>query len=211
MAASQAEFVRRLRLVYGLDVRTRRQWGSKYARIYAWRLIFRRSKFPVDTIVQHITVTHDSGRLTGNFDADMRLLEQIGYQRFGSGISYNACFDKRTGMVGIGQPLRAKGTHTVNDKNVRGFTHDQNLVARGLAWIGVPGDKPSAACQESIAAFIACMMDTGHCTPDPDYLPHSTFAYKDCPTQPMRDVMPSIYRRAKALHLANGGKKTPRR
>jgi hypothetical protein len=209
MAATQAMFVRRLRTIYGLNVVTRRGWGTKYPNVYLRRLITHRAKVPVDTVVQHITVTFDTGVFLGDFRHDMQLLERIGMDRFGSGVSYNAVFDKTSGMVGIGMPLRAKGTHTVNNKNRLGFSFDQNYWSRGLAWLGVPGDVPSPACRRSIAAFIACMMDTGHCSEDPDYKPHSFFTAKECPMPVMVGHMDEILAEAKRLHRLNGNKPTP--
>jgi hypothetical protein len=211
MATSQRKFIRRLRTVYGLDVRTRKQWGSTLGWRYAQRLVTHRAHVPADTVVAHITVTFDDGVLTGEFDADMREIERIGHARFGSGISYNFGVDKATGMVGIGQPLRAKGTHTVNDKNRTGFSQDQNYWARAIAWIGVPGNLPSPKCIDAYVAIIACLMDCGHVTEDPDVLPHSFFAYKDCPMPIMAGKLPEIKRRAQALHQKNKNTPTPRR
>ncbi len=200
MAATQAAFVRRLRKVYKLNVRTRKDWGSKLGRVYAWRLIWKRATVPADTVVEHITVTFDDGVLTGDFDADMRELERIGQSRFGAGISYNICIDKATGMVGIGQPLRAKGTHTQNDKNRPGFSKDQNKVARAIAWIGVPGNRWTDKCRDAHVKVLACLMDTGHVTERPDYLPHSYFAFKECPMGIVADKLPDILADAKELH-----------
>jgi hypothetical protein len=211
MASTQKAFIRRLRKVYGVNVRTRAQWGTKHRATYWQRLVTRPAKVPVDTIVEHITVTFDDGKFTGNFDADCREVERIGWERFGSGVSYNFLVDQKTGMVGIGQDLRAKGTHTVNDKNKHGYSHDQNKVARAIAWIGVPGNQLSEVAVTTHVKIIACLMDTGHCTADPDYLPHSFFAAKDCPTDTARNKLPAILRRAKELHHKNRNVRTPRR
>jgi hypothetical protein len=202
--------VRRLSKVYGLDVRTRSQWGTQHRAVYFTRLITRPAKVPADTVVGHITVTFDDGKFTGDFDSDMREVERIGWSRFGSGVSYNICVDKLTGMVGIGQNLRAKGTHTINEKHFRDWGFDQNFWARAIAWIGMPGNDLSDKALESFAKVIACMMDTGHVTADPDFLPHSVFTWKDCPTDALRREMPGILSRAKALHRQNKDKRTPR-
>lgn len=179
----------------GVTVLHRRQWGSKYPHVYAWRRIWRKAKSPADTIVQHITVTNP----TGDFKADCRTVESIGQSRFGSGVSYNWLVDMTTGHVAVGQPLDAKGTHTLNDKDVPGYSHDQNLVARAIAVIGQPGTKLSDKARESIAALIAAMIDEGAVTRDPDYDPHSKFAWKDCPCDSTRDAMPGILAAAKRL------------
>lgn len=195
----------------GVVIRTRAQWGSQPSgfrwplapnvdNVYRWRLRNRPvSRIEADTLVQHLTVTFDSGKLIGDFDADMRTIERIGFERFGSGFSYNFAADWRDGTIGVGMPLKAKGTHTVNDKSVPGYSHDQNLVARAIAWIGMPGMKPTEQARESVAQLVAAMIDEGALTIGHDYVPHSLFAFKDCPTQPARDAMPGIHKRA--LHV----------
>jgi hypothetical protein len=57
---------------------------------------------------------------------------RIGMERFGSGVSYNFLVHMQTGEVAVGQPLDAKGTHTLNEKRVPGYSYDQNLVARAI-------------------------------------------------------------------------------
>jgi len=187
----------------GVTVLTRRQWGSRHPAVYAWRRRFKRAKQPADTVVQHITVTFDSGRLVGDFKTDMRTIERIGYERFRSGFSYNFAVDMTTGMVGIGMPLDAKGTHTVNDKNVRGYSHDQNYAARAIAVLGMPGNQLSDKAAESIAQLLAAMVEQGAITEGFDYVPHSMFAWKDCPCDPTRDRMPEIRRRVRRLLSAD--------
>lgn len=181
----------------GVTVYTRWQWGSTAGPVYAWRRKFRRhAPPPADTLVQHITVTRRTG-----IKPDMRLLERIGMQRFGSGVSYNFAVDMRTGEVGVGQPLDAKGTHTLNDKGIPGFSFDQNLVAHAIAVIGMPGDRLSLSAEVAIGKLIAAMIECGVLTRGFDYMPHSAFAWKDCPCDPTRDRMPAI-RRAAIGHLS---------
>ena len=177
----------------GVVVLSRRQWGSKLPHVYAWRRIFRRAKQPADTVVQHITVTTPSG----DFKQDARLVESIGQARFGSGVSYNWLVDMRTGHVAVGQPLDAKGTHTLNDKGVPGYSFDQNLVARAIAVIGQPGTPLSNKAERVISLLIAAMIDEGAVTRGFDYDPHSKFAFKDCPCDATRNRMGAI--RAAAL------------
>jgi hypothetical protein len=182
----------------GVKVLTRRQWGSKYGAVYAQRRRDTRAgrwgrfRAQADTVVQHITVTLDHGPLTGDFAADVRTVERIGYERFQSGVSYNWLVDMTTGMVAVGQPLDSKGTHTVNDKGVNGFSHDQNLVARAIAVIGMPGDKLSEKAEAAIVQLLAAMVEVGAVTEGFDYVPHSLFAWKDCPCEPTRAQMPKI-------------------
>jgi hypothetical protein len=179
----------------GVTVYSRREWGSKHPGVYAWRRIFRRAKTPADTVVQHITVTNPSS----NFKADCRVVESIGQSRFAAGVSYNWLVDMRTGEVAVGQPLDAKGTHTLNDKNIAGYSHDQNLVARAIAVVGMPGTPLSSDAKLAITRLIAAMIDEGAVTKSPDYDPHSKFAFKDCPCDPTRNQMADILRGAKKL------------
>lgn len=184
----------------GVKIRTRRQWGTNFARGYALRLLTKRVTVKkADTLWQHITVTFDTGPLTGDFDKDMQTIERIGIERFGTGFSYNYAWDLKTGMIGVGQPLLARGAHTLNDKGIAGYSYNQNYVARAIAAMGMPGNKPTEEAIESLAQFIAAMIDEGALTEEPDYVPHSLVAAKECPTQLVRDVMPRIYRRAQAV------------
>lgn len=185
----------------GLTVLTHRQWGAQHKATYRqrrrdtsagrWGQYVNRA----DTVVQHITVT----RRTGDFAADARTVEQIGYERFGSGVSYNFLVDMVTGEVAVGQPLDSKGTHTINDKHLPGYSYDQNLVARAIAVIGMPGDPLSTKAGVAIARLLAAMIETGAITRTFDYRPHSAFTDKDCPCDATRSRM-AVIRRA-AAHL----------
>lgn len=190
----------------GVIVTPRSGWGISKAtelKIYQKRRLTRHHKLlptrPVDTIWQHITVTRDTGQTRVSFAHDMQTLHRIGMERFGSGVSYNYGVDMQTGQVGLGQSLDAKGTHTLNDKGIPNYSHDQNAVSLAISFIGMPGQKPSERAKLSVARLIASMMIEGVCTPNPDYNPHSMVAAKDCPTDPVREVMPEIYRNAKAI------------
>lgn len=177
----------------GVKVHNRGQWGSTEADVYAQRRKDTKAgrwgtfKTKADTVVQHITVTHRT-----NIKADARTVERIGMERFGSGVSYNFLVDMVTGEVAVGQPLDSKGTHTVNDKNVPGYSHDQNLVARAIAVIGMPGDHLSVKAGAAIVQLLAAMVEEDAITEGFDYVPHSLFAPKDCPCAPTRDRMPQI-------------------
>jgi len=191
-----------------VKVLTRRQWGSKYAATYrARRKLTKAGQWPgfilvVDTVAQHITVTFDSGELTGDFKIDMQTIERIGQQRFNSGVSYNFVIDMKTGMVGVGQPLDSKGTHTVNDFGKKGYSHDQNLKARAIAFMGMPGDKVYPAAEKALVNLLVAMWECGYITKDFDYQPHSFFTAKDCPTSAVREIMPRV-REKVARHIRN--------
>lgn len=183
----------------GFKVRDRHQWGTQRPATYEARRSSRPAKIPADTVFQHITVTLDTGPLTGDFDRDVRTVERIGYERFQSGVSYNFLVDMTTGMIAVGQPLDAKGTHTVNDKGVSGFSYDQNYWARAIAVLGMENSKLSDDAAEAIAGILAAMMDEGVITKTFDYVPHSHVAYKDCPCDSTRGRMVWIRNRAFAM------------
>lgn len=171
----------------GVTVIGRTGWGNT-SLVYSRRRRTRPHKHaPSDTLWQHITVTNRKG-----IRYDMRTLHRIGMERFGSGVSYNFCIDMKTGEVGVGQALDAKGTHTVNNKNIPNYSYDQNFVSLAFAFIGMPGDKPSDKAIDAAANLFAALIDEGALTEDPDYNPHSMVAYKDCPTDAVRKVMSEI-------------------
>ena len=120
----------------GLEIYNHKEWGSRERDVYAWRRVNRKHAQipgkPTDTFVQHITVTRDSGEKQINFDADMRAVEAIGMARFGSGVSYNWVTDMHTGEIGQGMPIDAAGTHTLNDKNVKGYSTYTIAVLRDI-------------------------------------------------------------------------------
>lgn len=181
----------------GATVLSRPQWGN-VSPVYQWRRINRRHALlprqPVDTLWQHITVTHRQG-----LKADMRTLHRIGMERFGSGVSYNFAVDMRTGHIALGQNLDAKGTHTLNDKDVPGYSYDQNAVSLAVVAIGMPGDELSDKAADAIATLIAALVDEGALTRGHDYNPHSLVAWKDCPCDPTRNRMAEIQRKANRL------------
>ena len=188
----------------GVPIVTRRQWKSGHRALYQWRRLHKPHALlgrglPADTLVQHITVTIDDGTLRGDFFNDMLEVERIGYERFKSGFSYNFGWDMKTGMIGLGMPITAKGTHTVNDKGVSGYSYDQNYVALAIGAIGMPGDIPTQEALDILAKFISILIRCGALTMEHDYDPHSKFAYKDCPTDALRNAMPYVNRKARRL------------
>lgn len=187
----------------GATVLTHSQWGSTERALYAKRRKLTANghwpgfKLKVDTVWIHITVTFDTGPLKGDFKEDCRTVERIGKDRFGTGWSYNFGVDMATGMAAVGQPLDSKGAHTVNDKGTKGYTKDQNLVARAIALVGMPGDKLSSEAVETIVDLLVAMWENDFLTDDPDIQPHSLVAYKDCPTEAVRQALPVIRKRFK--------------
>lgn len=194
----------------GGKVHTRAVWGSDpdgrkwplapdVPDVYAYRRAHKPHRLlpgkPVDTLWQHITVTDDTGPLVGDFFTDMRTLERIGFSRFGSGVSYNIVAGMQ-GELGIGMPFDAKGTHTVNDKDVPGFSNDQNYVSLAMAYLARDGAPLTFEAKSSMVIAIQALINIGALTRGFDYEPHSLVAYKDCPTDAVREAMPSIHKEA---------------
>lgn len=190
----------------GVTVYTRRQWGSKFPGIYAERRTlkphFLLPQTPADTLIHHITVTLDHGPLSSDFFTDMQTIERIGVERFYSGVSYNWVIDMETGEVGLGQDLDVKGTHTVNDKEVPGYSHDQNGVGLAIAFLGMPGQQLTRAAVNSCVQLTAAMIEEEALTETYDSVPHSLFAWKDCPTDAVRTMLPRF--KIRALTIAKG-------
>lgn len=186
----------------GVDITTRKKWGkdSPDMGVYVTRRkTHKHAAPPSDTLWCHITVTHgynDQQDEVIPIETCMQVLHGIGLERFGSGVSYNFGVHALTGKVGVGMPLDAKGTHTVNTKHIPNYSYDQNLVSLAIAFIGMPGVKPSEEALDAYAGLIAALIEEGALTKGFDFNPHSMVAPKDCPTDNMRDAMPEIRRRA---------------
>lgn len=177
----------------GVKVYSRRAWRCPNPAIYGWRRKFKPHalcpEHPADTLWQHISVTHGT-----NIKYDMRVLHRIGMDRFNSGVSYNFAIDMETGEVGLGQALDAKGTHTINNKNIPGYSRDQNAVSHAICFIGMPGDVPSRKAIVAAGKLMAAMVSKKALTKNFDYNPHRMVAWKDCPTDAVVNVMYDILR-----------------
>lgn len=182
----------------GFTVLTRAQWGTRHEGIYQTRRRTRTFVGPADHFFAHITVTRPSS----SFAADVRVIEDIGVDRFGTGCSYNWMVDADTGAIAQGQPLDAAGAHTLNDKGVPGFPSNLNYWGHAIAWIGMPTTPISGRAIEAYAAIIAAEKKHGAAKDDARLYPHSKFAWKDCPCDQVRDQIPHIEHRADVL-LAN--------
>ena len=187
----------------GYKIRTKEQWGSKHLPLYGERL---RSK-PVDLPVRygfvHITVTTKHG------DEGMREIEDIGYQRFGTGCSYNWVVDHKTDhTIYIGQPLMAKGAHTVNDKRVKGFPYNLNYFGHAVAFMGMVEDKVCDECVDTIAAIFAAEKLEDSLVIGDNLFPHRKFAAKSCPGDKlydrMRDISDAVKRKVDQGNVAVG-------
>lgn len=189
---SERKIVKNLRK-QGFTVLTRRQWGSKHLGLYQWRRVNRKFVGPADHAFAHISVT----RATSDPKADARSLEDIGFTRFGSGISYNYALHKPTKTIIVGMPHDAAGTHTVNDKNVAGFHDNLNYWGHAIAFIGMPGDEFDDWCRSAVAGIIRAERESGAMKAGARLYPHSMFAFKDCPCDPYRNSIPTIEELAK--------------
>lgn len=183
----------------GVTIVSRKRWGTLRVLTYQWRRINKKHSLlptkPADTLWQHITVTRPSG----DFNADVRKVEDIGWFRFGTGTSYNFLVDMTTGKVALGMPLDAKGAHTLNEKHIPGYSYDQNAVSLAVAVIGMPDTPLSHDAKLAITRLVAAMIDEGALTMWHDYNPHSMVAAKDCPCDITRDAMPDINKGARRL------------
>ena len=205
MATITTRVVRNARKKGVVVIRPRAYWSVSIA-TYAWRRRFRRHSLlpgrPADTLWMHITVTRDTGRTRYSFKKDAFTLEGIGNSRFGTGMSYNAAWDMQTGDIAMGQPFDAAGAHTINDKNIPGYSKNQNYVSVAIAAIGMPGAKPTARALRKLILFIQAMVEEEVLTEDFDFNPHSLVAWKDCPTDAIREVMPQIEAEVKQRPVA---------
>jgi hypothetical protein len=172
----------------GFTVLSRKQWRSRHRARYQWRRIHRHFPGRAKEFFAHVTVTDR----TKNFAADVRLVEQIGWDRFRTGISYNYAVDQVTGEIAIGMPHDAAGAHTLNDKDVSGFPSNLNYYGHAIAWIGNVGDRPSQRCKDAYSAIIAAEKKHNAAQRGARILPHSKFAWKECPLTVMTNALPDI-------------------
>jgi hypothetical protein len=182
----------------GAEVITRHQWGADMPDMNVYQLrrgTHAHAPLPSDTLWCHITVTDPSVGITNA----MRALHRIGIERFGSGVSYNFAVHMRTGEIGVGMPLDAKGTHTIVDRDIYPESRlprlsvDQNLVAHAVAFIGMPGMAPSDKAVKAYGTLVAAMIDESALTRGHDFFPHRLVAAKSCPTDAVVERMSDIH------------------
>lgn len=190
----EKRIIRELRRA-GFTVLNRKQWGSRHRPLYQWRRIHRHFPGRAKAFFAHVTVTSR----TGNFAADVRLVERIGFDRFRTGISYNYAVDQVTGAIAIGMPHDAAGSHTLNDKDVPGFPFNLNYYGHGIAWVGNVGDRPSQRCKDAFSAIIAAEKKQRAARRDARILPHSRFAFKECPLTVMTNALPAILKKSETI------------
>lgn len=194
--------INRLRAA-GYKIRTRGEWGSKELSNYAWRLRTKPVDFPVSYGFVHISVTKEHG------DAGMRLIERIGQDRFGTGCSYNWVVDHKTDhTIYLGQPLAAKGAHTVNEKGVGHFPYNLNYHGHAVAFMGMVEDEVCDECIDTIAAIFAAEKLEDVMRIGDNIFPHRKFAAKSCPGDKlyarMRDISDAVRRKVDAKDVTAG-------
>ena len=190
----EKRIIRELRRA-GFTVLSRKQWGSRHRPRYQWRRIHRHFPGRGKDFFAHVTVTNR----TKNFAADVRLVEQIGWERFRTGISYNYAVDQVTGEIAIGMPHDAAGAHTLNDKDVSGFPSNLNYYGHAIAWIGDVGDRPSQRCKDAFSAIIAAEKKHNASQRGARIFPHSKFAWKECPLTVMTNALPDILKKSHTI------------
>lgn len=165
----------------GVEVYTRRQWGSEQQKAGAYAR--RRQTHPMFVKQArygflHITVTSDTDTVREGADG-MRQIETYGYSDPPM-VSYQWCTTNE-GKVFQGQSLGVKGTHTVNDKNVPGYPDDLNGYGYAVALLQNVGD-PVTDVQVTVTAMVfAAMKIDGKMERGAPILPHRMFAAKACP------------------------------
>jgi len=179
----------------GFKVKTHEEWGSKQRAVYAARLRDKPIDIPVPYGFLHITVTESDE--PGVFE--MQDVEAIGMSRFGSGVSYNWVLDHRDHTIYQGQFLEAKGTHTVNEKNVEGFPFNLNYFGHAVAILGNVDTPVCNKCVECIAAIFAAEQLQNVMQVGAPILPHRKFANKACPGDIAMEHLDDIQRRTDRL------------
>ena len=170
----------------------RLQWGSRYDYDARHAQRFRAAApVKVETCL-HTTVTI-APNLVKPWDdehAAMRLLEDIGTDRFGSGVSYNVCV-MPSGRAYAGQPLDNKSTHSEYG--------DWNYTRASIALVGnYEKDRPTTAMLETVARIQATWLADGT-IPTVTLRGHYEVAPKSCPGKYAIAEMDTIATRARTL------------
>lgn len=198
--------IRKLRAA-GVVCLNREQWGSRALGSY----IKRRSTHPMPPAPAkyhffHLTVTPDTDTVAEG-KAGARQIEGYGYSTPPM-VSYQDLLTNE-GFYFQGQDYGNKGTHTVNDKNVPGYSKDLNLEGYAFALMQNVNDEVSDI-QVQLAAMVCAARElTGWVRKGAPVLPHRTFAYKSCPGDKAMERLDDI-RRLKNRYVANGLPKASR-
>lgn len=164
----------------GFECYTRAQWGTVRPNAYAQRgRTHPMPNGPTDFHALHITVTPDTDTKLEGF-AGMRKVESFGLSSGGAQVSYQDCVTNE-GKYFQGQDYGTRGTHTINDKKVKGFVEQLNEKCYATAIMQNVNDEVTDAQVELIAAIFAARELAGLTKKGAPVYPHRKFAFKACP------------------------------
>lgn len=190
---SEAEVLKKLR-GEGLVLTPRHTWGTAHERVYEYRMLndYYRLSMPLDYLFLHISVTTEVGDTKVQEYEAMRIIERVGYDRFKSGFSYNSAAHD-TGRLMLGMPFTAKGTHTVNDKQIDGFPYDLNRAGHAICLPQVEATPVTDKQVDSLAKWGAALKRAGvNNVKGGVFYPHLKFAWKACPGAKMVDRLSDL-------------------
>lgn len=198
--------IRRLRKS-GVVCQSRKQWGSARLDAYIKRRRTHPMRFtPAKYHFLHITVTPDSDTMVQG-RAGARKVESYGYTNPPM-VSYQDLITNE-GRYFQGQDYGNKGTHTVNDKNVSGFSKDLNQEGYALALMQNIND-PVTEVQVQLAAMVFAARElSGWVRRGAPVYPHRKFAAKSCPGDRAMVHLKKI-ERLKNQYVRNGMPKASR-
>lgn len=165
----------------GVECWTRSQWGSPRQADGAYARRGRSHPMPPAPAKYHflhLTVTSDTDTVQQG-KAGARQIERYGYSSPPM-VSYQDLITNEARYF-QGQDYGTKGTHTVNDKSIRGFAHNLNLEGYALALMQNVGDKVTDEQVHLAAMVFAARELTGWVRRGAPIYPHRKFAWKACP------------------------------
>lgn len=186
-----------------MEIRTREQWGAVHD--YSTP---REVEVPASQLFLHVTVTRPESYSSN--DAHARKVEEIGINRFGIGISYNALI-MPGGLLYEGQPIRRRGAHTVNDyKRATCPVHggslrskaglfNLNYSARAIALARMDTDPVTDADVEAAAQWGAELIRKGEVERGALWHCHHDVTNKGCPGPGGHARIPEIQARMESI------------
>lgn len=167
----------------GVECYTRGEWGSARLGDYIKRRITHpMPKGPAKYHFVHITVTSDTDSVKEG-KAGARQIEGYGLSTPPM-CSYQEMVTNEAKYF-QGQDYGTKGTHTVNDRKVKGFSRDLNLEGYALAIMQNVDDEVTDEQIILVAKVLAARELCGFVKRGAPVYPHRKFAYKACPGDKM--------------------------
>lgn len=176
----------------GVECFTRQEWGSPRERDGDYVERRRTHPMPAGPALYHflhITVTRDTDTVLEGA-AGARQIEAFGYSRPPM-VSYQDLVTNE-GRYFQGQDYGTKGTHTVNDRGIRGFPLDLNLLGYACAIMQNIEDEVTDEQVRTIALVFAARERAGLVRPGAPIYPHRMFAAKSCPGDKAVARLPEI-------------------